>query len=96
MSIKDIIALQSNLISALDAVDADAVIEATRALKDALAALKIDDTPKDAEQLALGLKEAEAARIRVKYLTAWNRQKIERLARFRGQTSSLTYSNSPY
>ena len=48
MSIKDIIALQSNLISALDAVDADAVIEATRALKDALAALNIDDTPNDA------------------------------------------------
>ena len=86
-----IIACQTDLIAALDAFDADAVTAASRALADALALLP-DDRPVDTEQLAYGLKQAEAARIRVKYLTAWNRQKIDRLAEIRGQSSSNIYT----
>lgn len=86
-----LIACQSDLIAALDSSDADAVTVASRALADVLAALPGDDSPVDADQLAFGLKQAEAARVRVKYLTAWNRQKIDRLAELRGQSSSDTY-----
>ena len=87
-----IIACQTDLIAALDAFDADAVTVASRALADALALLPDDERPVDTEQLAYGLKQAEAARIRVKYLTAWNRQKIDRLAEIRGQASSNIYT----
>lgn len=93
--IESIIARQTDLIAALDAFDADAVMAASRALAEVLAALPQDESPVDPEQLALGMKQAEAARIRVKYLTAWNRQKIDRLAEIRGQSSSTTYVKKP-
>ena len=88
-----IIARQTDLIAALDAFDADAVVAASQALAEALAELPADKAPVDAEQLAYGMKQAEAARIRVKYLTAWNRQKIDRLAELRGQSSPHIYPN---
>lgn len=88
-----VIAYQTDLIAALDARDADAVLAATKALADILERLPADNGPIDADMLAYGMKQAEAARIRVKYLTAWNRQKIDRLAEFRGQTSSNTYTH---
>lgn len=88
-----VIACQTDLIAALDARDADAVLVATQALADVVERLPDDNGPVDAERIAYGLKQAEAARIRVKYLTAWNRQKIDRLAEFRGQTSSHTYTH---
>ena len=87
-----VIACQTDLIAALDAFDADAVTAASRALADALALLPDSELPVDADQLAYGMKQAEAARIRVKYLTAWNRQKIDRLAEFRGQSSPNIYA----
>jgi MoxR-like ATPase len=90
-----IITRQADLIAALDAFDADAVVAASLALADALAALPGDDRPADPDQLAYGMKQAEAARIRVKYLTAWNRQKIDRLAEIRGQASPNTYHITP-
>lgn len=90
-----IIARQTDLIAALDACDADAVIAASRALAEALGELPEDKAAVDPERLAYGMKQAEAARIRVKYLTAWNRQKIDRLSELRGQSSPHTYANRP-
>jgi len=90
--IDHLIACQKDLIAALDARDADAVVAATHALAAAVDALPMDDVMADPEQLAHGMKQAEAARIRVKYLTAWNRQKIDRLAELRGQKSSIIYT----
>jgi hypothetical protein len=90
--IDQVIACQTDLIAALDAFDADAVTAASKALADVLALLPDDDRPVDADQLAYGMKQAEAARIRVKYLTAWNRQKIDRLTEIRGQSSSNIYA----
>ncbi len=90
-----VIACQTDLIAALDARDADAVLVATQALADVLERLPDDKEAVDADLLAYGMKQAEAARIRVKYLTAWNRQKIDRLAEFRGQASSDTYTRRP-
>ena len=90
-----LIARQTDLIAALDAFDSDAVVAASRALADVLAVLPDDKEPASPAQIAFGLKQAEAARIRVKYLTAWNRQKIDRLAEIRGQSSSATYTPKP-
>jgi len=90
-----VIARQTDLIAALDAFDADAVLIASRALAEVLAVLPQDKAAVDPEQLAYGMKQAEAARIRVKYLTAWNRQKIDRLAELRGQSSPHTYTDRP-
>ena len=90
-----IIARQTDLIAALDAFDADAVVAASRALAEALAALPEEKEAVDSAQVAYGMKQAEAARIRVKYLTAWNRQKIDRLSELRGRSSSHTYTNRP-
>ena len=92
LMIDRIIACQYDLIAALDAFDADAVLVASRALAEVLAVLPQDKEAVDPAQLAYGLKQAEAARIRVKYLTAWNRQKIDRLAELRGQSSPYTYT----
>jgi hypothetical protein len=58
-----------------------------------LAVLPQDGEAVDPGKLAYGMKQAEAARIRVKYLTAWNRQKIDRLAELRGQSSPHTYTD---
>jgi hypothetical protein len=90
-----IIARQADLIAALDAFDADAVLVASRALAEVLAVLPQDEEAVDPGKLAYGMKQAEAARIRVKYLTAWNRQKIDRLAELRGQSSPHTYTDRP-
>jgi hypothetical protein len=83
---------QTQLIAALDAQDADAILSASAALARAVETFRHQPETADREQLAYGLKQTEAAHIRVKYLTAWNRQKIDRLAECRGQFSSATYA----
>ena len=82
---------QSDLIAALDSQDADAILSASGALSVAIEKLKQVRQAPAKEQVSYGLKQAEAARTRVKYLTAWNRQKIDRLAEYRGQASSAVY-----
>lgn len=82
---------QSDLIAALDTQDADAILSASSALSVAIDKLRQMRGAPPKEQLSYGMKQAEAARTRVKYLTAWNRQKIDRLAEYRGQASSAIY-----
>lgn len=86
-----VIDCQAQLITALDSQDADAILSASYALADAVERLRHSPALSVGDTLAFGLKQSEAARIRVKYLTAWNRQKIDRLAEVRGQISSATY-----
>jgi hypothetical protein len=93
--IEGVIDCQTRLIVALDAQDADAILSATAALERSVQALRHQPNPVADERLAYGLKQTEAARIRVKYLTAWNRQKIDRLAECRGQTSLIIYAKAP-
>lgn len=92
--IDTVIDYQAQLIAALDAQDADAILSASAALERAIGTLRQQQNRVAGEKLAYGLKQVEAARIRVKYLTAWNRQKIDRLAECRGQTSSITYTKA--
>lgn len=82
---------QAELIAALDMQDADAILSASEALSSAVEKLRQQRQAPPQDQLSHGLKQAEAARIRVKYLTAWNRQKIDRLAECRGQASAAIY-----
>ncbi len=89
--IGDVIDCQTRLIAALDARDADAILSASAALAQAVEILRVSPATPNSDQLTLGLKQADAARVRVKYLTAWNRQKIDRLAELRGQFSGNIY-----
>jgi NADPH:quinone reductase-like Zn-dependent oxidoreductase len=84
---------QAKLIAALDAQDADAILSASEGLAAAVATVRTDCGKVPLEQVTHGLKQAEAASIRVKYLTAWNRQKIDRLAEFRGHATANIYGN---
>ncbi len=93
MSFQAVLDCQARLIAALDASDADAIQSASAALLAAMEELRLHRGGIDRSLLELGLKQTEAARIRVKYLTAWNRQKIDRLAELRGQSSSNIYAN---
>jgi hypothetical protein len=86
-----VIDCQTKLIAALDAGDADAMLLAANALAMAVEALRKSPEAAATDQLTYGLRQSEAARIRVKYLTAWNRQKIDRFAKLRGQSKSNIY-----
>jgi hypothetical protein len=87
-----ILECQARLIAALDARDTEGIHSASAALSAATEELRGHSGTVDRPSLELGLKQAEAVRIRVKYLTAWNRQKIDRLAELRGQSSGNIYA----
>ncbi len=92
MTIDDVIDRQTDLIAALDRREADAILAAAGALATAIEMLKRSSEPAAADRLHYGLKQSEAARIRIKYLTAWNRQKFDRLAELRGHTHGNIYA----
>jgi hypothetical protein len=83
---------QTELIAALDAGDADAIIAVSANMAAILRTIRDDAAKCNPKHIEQGLKLAEAARIRVNYLTAWNRQKIDRLAQLRGQATGTTYA----
>lgn len=87
-----VIECQQRLIAALDAQDIDAIEYATSALQSAVDKLRQQRASANTDQMAYALKQSDAARIRVKYLSAWNRQKIDRLQEYRGQSSAMTYA----
>lgn len=90
-----ILECQTRLIAALDARDTDGIRSASADLSAATEDLRRHSGNLDRKSLDLGLKQAEAARIRVKYLAAWNRQKIDRLAELRGLSSANIYVKPP-
>lgn len=92
MPFQTVLNCQAALIAALDSRDADAIRMASAELGVAMEELSIGRGTIDRSMLELGLKQTEAARIRVKYLTAWNRQKIDRLAELRGQSNGNIYT----
>lgn len=92
VSFQKVLDCQARLIAALDDSNADAILSASAALSAAVEELPQKRCDIDPAMLELGLKQTEAARIRVKYLTSWNRQKIDRLAELRGQSSGNIYA----
>jgi alpha-D-ribose 1-methylphosphonate 5-triphosphate synthase subunit PhnI len=91
----DVVSCQATLIAALDAGNADAILAATEALAASLERLKSDGAILDREAAMLALKQSEAAQFRVRYLTAWNRQKIDSLSAIRGQAPTTAYAKPP-
>jgi hypothetical protein len=97
--VETLITAQAALIAALDSRDAAAIEATTRALADAVAALRTQDTWREngdvRERLSHALKQTDAARIRINYLADWTRQRIDSIAELRGGGSAQTYA-SPY
>ena len=87
-----IVARQSELIAALDAQDATAIIAATESLAAAISLAKNDplqfDNHASKERVAEALQIANSASIRINYLMHWTRQRIGKIAELRGQAPS--------
>ena len=87
-----IVARQSELITALDAQDANAIILATEGLAAAISLAKNDspqfDRGASAKRVAEALQSANSASIRINYLMHWTRQRIGRIAEMRGQPAN--------
>jgi hypothetical protein len=97
VEVETLIACQTALLAALDAGDVAALEEATARVAAAVSAVRAqggwggDAHQKD--RIAHALKQAEAARTRVNFLTDRTRQRIERLSEMRGQRIIQTYGN---
>jgi hypothetical protein len=95
--VEQLITAQAALIAALDSRDASAIEAATRALADAVAAVRAQDTWRESggvrDRLSHALKQTDAARIRINYLADWTRQRIDSIAELRGGASVQTYTN---
>lgn len=89
--IQAVIDCQADLIDAIDAQDASAIVRASEALAGAVAQLRdADGWPSDpvvAERLRYALRKNQAAAIRINLLAHWTRQRIDRLAELRGQSA---------
>ncbi len=93
---------QSALIAALDRRDPGDIEAATKQLEFATAAAQKfdvwhgrDDTRNDDTRSTVeyGLKQCNAARTRIHYLSQWTRQNIERLNGLRGKSRTDIYCN---
>ncbi|MEK6638123.1 MAG: hypothetical protein AABY88_08575 [Pseudomonadota bacterium] len=88
---------QAALIIALDARNADEIEKTTRVLNNTLSEMKArggwHDEGDAREQVGYALKQAEAAKMRVNYLSDWTRQRIDRIAELRGIPTNQTYEN---
>lgn len=93
-----LITAQATLIAALDTRDAEAIEQATQALGSSIAALRKQDAWRESggmrERVGHALKQTDAARIRVNYLSDWTRQRIDGIAELRGGAPSQVYTNS--
>jgi hypothetical protein len=87
---------QGALISALDAGDVTAVEDATFRVARALEAVRAEglSTNDDKPHFDYALRQAEAARGRVNFLTDRVAQRIERLTQQRGSRVIHTYTNA--
>jgi hypothetical protein len=92
-----LLACQKALIAALDARDADVIEQASRQLAFAVANSQNYDAWHSSAgarvKLEHGLKQSNAARTRVNYLSEWTRQRIDRLNELRGAPVTHTYAN---
>jgi hypothetical protein len=91
-AIDDLIGCQSELIRALDAREISAILAAANALSAATESARWGaGNHEDAAKLEYAHKQSTALKIRINTLSAWNRQRIDRLGELRGNTPSTTY-----
>jgi regulation of enolase protein 1 (concanavalin A-like superfamily) len=91
-ALEEVLLAQDKLLAALDARDVAAIEQASQALAEAVVRAKSSDwgaAPQEAQaHLDHGLRQNEAARVRINCLSDWNRQKIDRLAELRGSPAN--------
>lgn len=91
-AIEAVLDCQSDLITAIDTRDVDAIIRASEALAAAVTRLRnVESWPADAlaaERLRSALHQNQAAAIRINLQAFWTRQNIDRLAEIRAIRSS--------
>ncbi len=95
-AIERLIDCQGALISALDAGDVVAVEDATARVVRALEDIRAEgnSTSEDRPRFDYALRQAEAARGRVNFLTDRVSQRLERLTHQRGDRVTHTYTNA--
>ena len=85
------IACQDELLAALDVLDVARIEAATVALAAATRSITLASAQANRPSIDHALKQADAARIRINCLSAWNRQKIDQLAELRGAPPAGPY-----
>ncbi len=93
-SVKLLIDAQNALITALDSGDVAAIETATRHMAHAVEGVRTQDAwhdPDSIDDLNHAMKQTQAARIRVNYLSDWTRQKIDRFSEIRGGVRATKY-----
>ncbi|MFM7027600.1 MAG: hypothetical protein ACKOXK_02850 [Chakrabartia sp.] len=95
-AIEHLISCQNDLIRALDAGDVIALELATARVGSALDLVRADPGPvtRERERFDHALRQAEAARFRVNFLTDRVTQRLDRLTRRRGQRIVQTYDRA--
>lgn len=88
-AIELLIEAQSDLIAALDSGNVAAIENSTQAMAAAVEKVRAQDAWRDTADLPkldYAMKQSQAARMRINYLSDWTRQKIDRLFEIRGGT----------
>lgn len=86
-AIELLIDAQSDLIAALDSGNVAAIENSTQAMAAAVKKVRAQDAWRDTADLPkldYAMKQSQAARMRINYLSDWTRQKIDRLFEIRG------------
>jgi hypothetical protein len=86
-AIELLIEAQSDLIAALDSGNVAAIEDSTQAMAAAVEKVRAQDAWRDTADLPkldYAMKQSQAARMRINYLSDWTRQKIDRLFEIRG------------
>ena len=95
--IETIIKLQADLMAALDAGDVGRIEQTTKQLANAVEMTRSRQAVVAGGRLKThiehGLKQTEALKARVNFMTLRNREKMERLSEMRGLTASHVYAN---
>jgi hypothetical protein len=98
LHVEALINAQTALIVALDTRDADAIETATRTLAEAVTTMRAQDGWRESsalrDRIGHALKQTNAARIRVNYLSDWTRQRIDKITELRGGALSQTYAKA--
>ena len=93
-----VIKCQASLLLAIDSRDAITIERASAELSHALSAVRAQSVWKETanikDQISYALKQPEAARMRVNYLSQWTRQRIDRLTELRGESSFSGYGKA--
>lgn len=97
-AIEQLIASQDALMQAIDARDVDAMNLAAQGVRAATASVAAQDVwhsrSDSRARVELAMRQSDALKIRVNTLTAWTRQRLDRLAELRGSSIAPIYNSA--